>query len=99
MSSLSRYLATGSKDATVIIWELDLELMQLKQSKVLEEHTYGGLAHLISVLLGVVTADHCRYRLYGLVAGQQQVGSLRARGWLRGLGMGRQLREVGGQGE
>jgi len=36
-----RYLATGSKDATVIIWELDPELLQLKQNKVLEEHSYG----------------------------------------------------------
>jgi len=36
-----RYLATGSKDATVIIWEFDPELMQLRQSKVLEEHSYG----------------------------------------------------------
>jgi len=36
-----RYLATGSKDATVIIWELDPEMMQLRQMKVLEEHTYG----------------------------------------------------------
>ena len=38
---VSRYLATGSKDATVIIWEFDPELMQLRQSKVLEEHSYG----------------------------------------------------------
>ena len=38
---LLRYLATGSKDATVIIWEFDPELMQLRQSKVLEEHSYG----------------------------------------------------------
>ena len=30
-----RYLATGSKDATVIIWEFDPELMQLRQRKVL----------------------------------------------------------------
>lgn len=37
----ARYLATGSKDATVIIWEFDPELMQLRQSKVLEEHSYG----------------------------------------------------------
>ena len=36
-----RYLATGSKDATVIIWEFDPELMQLRQNKVLEEHSYG----------------------------------------------------------
>ena len=41
MLDVSRYLATGSKDATVIIWEFDPELMQLRQSKVLEEHSYG----------------------------------------------------------
>ena len=36
-----KYLATGSKDVTVIIWELDTELMQLRQHKVLEGHNYG----------------------------------------------------------
>ena len=36
-----KYLATGSKDVTVIIWELDTDLMQLKQHKVLEGHNYG----------------------------------------------------------
>ena len=41
MHTIPRYLATGSKDATVIIWELDPELMQLRQSKILEEHSYG----------------------------------------------------------
>ena len=36
-----RLLASGSKDYTVIIWELDTNTMQLRQQKTLEGHSYG----------------------------------------------------------
>jgi len=36
-----RLLASGSKDYTVIIWELDTDTMQLRQQKTLEGHSYG----------------------------------------------------------
>jgi len=36
-----RLLATGSKDYTVIIWELDTVTLNLRHSKVLEGHSYG----------------------------------------------------------
>ncbi|KAJ3597333.1 hypothetical protein NHX12_000861 [Muraenolepis orangiensis] len=34
-------LATGSKDTTVIVWEVDMESHQLKLMKTLEGHAYG----------------------------------------------------------
>lgn len=34
-------LATGSKDSTVILWDLDPETLQLKVRYTLEGHTYG----------------------------------------------------------
>ncbi|XP_012688988.2 WD repeat-containing protein 26 isoform X2 [Clupea harengus] len=34
-------LATGSKDTTVIVWQVDAETQQLKQLKTLEGHAYG----------------------------------------------------------
>lgn len=36
-----RFLATGSKDYTVIIWELCPETLQCRHSRVLEGHSYG----------------------------------------------------------
>lgn len=35
-------LATGSKDSTVIIWQVDQESFQLKQVRTLEGHAYGA---------------------------------------------------------
>ncbi|XP_072251090.1 WD repeat-containing protein 26-like isoform X2 [Leuresthes tenuis] len=34
-------LATGSKDTTVIVWQVDMETQQLKLMKTLEGHAYG----------------------------------------------------------
>lgn len=34
-------LATGSKDTTVIVWQVDMEIQQLKLMKTLEGHAYG----------------------------------------------------------
>ncbi|XP_032818606.1 WD repeat-containing protein 26-like isoform X1 [Petromyzon marinus] len=34
-------LATGSKDSTVILWDVDMESQQLKVARTLEGHTYG----------------------------------------------------------
>ncbi|KAF7642885.1 hypothetical protein LDENG_00249110 [Lucifuga dentata] len=34
-------LATGSKDTTVIVWQVDMETQQLKLTKTLEGHAYG----------------------------------------------------------
>ena len=36
-----RMLATGSKDYTVIIWDLDPVTLTLRHSKTLEGHSYG----------------------------------------------------------
>uniref|UniRef100_A0A3B4FRI2 WD repeat-containing protein 26 n=1 Tax=Pundamilia nyererei TaxID=303518 RepID=A0A3B4FRI2_9CICH len=34
-------LATGSKDTTVIVWQVDMDIQQLKLMKTLEGHAYG----------------------------------------------------------
>lgn len=57
-----RYLATGSKDYTVIIWELCPETLQCRHSRVLEGHSYG-VAYLAwspdSTRLAVCGPDDC----------------------------------------
>jgi len=57
-----RYLATGSKDYTVIIWEFDPETMTTRHSRVLEGHSYG-VAYLAwspdSAKLAVCGPDDC----------------------------------------
>lgn len=57
-----RYLATGSKDYTVIIWEFDPETLQIRHNKVLEGHNYG-VAYLAwspdSSKLAVCGPDDC----------------------------------------
>jgi len=57
-----KYLATGSKDYTVIIWELDPDSLQCRHLRVLEGHSYG-VAYLAwspdSSRLAVCGPDDC----------------------------------------
>lgn len=57
-----RLLATGSKDYTVIIWELEPETLQIRQRGMLEGHSYG-VAYLAwspdSTKLAVCGPDDC----------------------------------------